>query len=282
MKTTLIAVPLLLLLGVAGAGCAGDAAPPGDATSGTTSSGASGPAAGAPAVGGELPAGRTFVSTAVTAAGKNKPLVTGTTIRLQILEPNRIMVQAGCNSAQGAARLSGDKLVVEDLSTTGVGCEQALHQQDEWITGFFRAGPTWRLSGNDLVLTGTDIEVKMVDNTVAQPAKALYGTKWTVETLVSGDVASSVPADTTAFMTFSADGKVAGSTGCNSFGGLAKVEGDKITFGDLVMTKKACDGGAGALEASVLQVLEQPVTYRIDGSKLILSAPDGSGLHLVS
>jgi heat shock protein HslJ len=270
MRTKLIAVPLLFLLGIAG--CAGDTAP---------SDGASGDRPGAPAAGDGLPAGRTFVSTGVTAAGTNKPLVTGTSIRLQILEPNRIVVQAGCNSAQGAARLSGDKLIVDDLMTTDIGCEEALHQQDEWITGFFRAGPTWRLDGNDLVLTGTDIEVKMIDNNVAQPARALVGTKWTVETLVSSGIASSVPAGTAAFLTLTADGKVTGSTGCNSFGGLATVEGNKITFGDLVMTKMACDGGAGALEASVLLVLEQPVTYRIDGAKLILDAPDGSGLHLV-
>jgi heat shock protein HslJ len=267
MRALLIAVPLLFLLGAAG--CAGDA---GDAP---------GDRPGVPASSGELPAGRTFVSTGVTAAGKDKPLVTGTTIRLQILDPNRIMVQAGCNSAQGPARLDGDKLVVEGLSTTEIGCEEALHQQDEWITGFFTGGPTWRLDGNDLVLTGAEIEVKMIDNNVAQPAKPLLGTKWTVDTLVGGGVSSSVPAGAAAFMTFADGGKVTGSTGCNSFGGTVTIDGNKITFNDLVMTKKGCDGAAGALEASVLGVLDQPLTYRIDGSKLILEAPDGSGLHLV-
>jgi heat shock protein HslJ len=280
MRATLIAVPLLLLLGAAGAagvtGCAGDRA-----TGGGAGDGSAGEQPGAPA--GALPAGRTFVSTGVTQAGTAKPLVTGTTIRLRILEGGRIAVQAGCNTAEGAARLEAGTLVVDDLATTEIGCEDALHQQDEWITGFFRGRPAWRLDGDNLVLTGKDIELKMVDNAKDQgAARPLVGTRWTVDTLVTAGASSSVPAGTAAFVTFGPDGTVTGSTGCNSFGGTATVDGHKITFGELVMTKMACDGAAGDLEAHVLRVFDQkPLTYRIEGSTLVLEAPDGEGLNLV-
>jgi heat shock protein HslJ len=273
MRTTLIAIPLLLLIGVAG--CAGDRV-----AGNSAGDGAAGERPGAPA--GALPAGRTFVSTAVTQAGTAKPLVTGTTIRLRILEGGRIAVQAGCNTAEGAARLEAGTLVVDDLATTEMGCEEALHQQDEWITGFFRGRPAWRLDGDNLVLTGRDIELTMVDNAAAQPARPLVGTRWTVDTLVTAGASSSVPAGTAAFVTFAPDGTVTGSTGCNSFGGTATVDADKITFGELVMTKMACDGAAGDLEAHVLRVFDQkPLTYRIDGTGLVLEAPDGTGLKLV-
>jgi heat shock protein HslJ len=271
MKATLIALPLLLVLGAAGvAGCAGDSA---------TGEGTGEQPGAAPA--GDLPAGRTFVSTGVTQAGAAKPLVTGTTIRLRILEGGRIAVQAGCNTSEGAARIDAGALVVDDLATTDVGCEEALHQQDEWITGFFRGRPAWKLDGENLVLTGKDIELKMVDNAADKAARPLVGTRWTVETLVSAGTSSSVPAGTAAFINFAEDGKVTGSTGCNSFGGTAKVDGNKIDFGELVMTKMACDGAAGDLEASVLRVLDQDLTYRISGGKLVLEAPDGSSLELV-
>jgi heat shock protein HslJ len=270
MKATLI-IPLMLLFGATAgvAGCAGDRA---------TGEGEGERPGAAPA--GDLPAGRTFVSTAVTQAGTAKPLVTGTSIRLRILEGGRIAVQAGCNTSEGTARLDAGALVVDDLATTDVGCEEALHQQDEWIAGFFRGRPAWKLDGNNLLLTGKDIELKMVDNAAGQAARPLTGTRWMVETLVSAGTSSSVPAGTAAFITFADDGSVTGSTGCNSFGGTAKVDGNKITFGELVMTKMACDGAAGDLEASVLRVLEQPVTYRIDGSRLILEAPDANSLEL--
>jgi len=273
MRAQLIAASILLLLGTT-AGCAGERAT-GDGAAGGTA----GERPGAPAD--ALPAGRTFVSTGVTQAGTAKQLVTGTSIRLRILDGSRIAVQAGCNTAEGSARLDAGTLVVDDLATTEMGCDEALNQQDEWITGFFRARPAWRLDGENLVLTGKDLELKMVDNETAQPARPLVGTRWMVETLVSAGASSSVPAGTAAFMTFAADGKVAGSTGCNSFGGTAKVDGNKITFGELVMTKMACEGAAGDLEASVLRVLDQPLTFRIDGTALILEAPDGNGLRLV-
>jgi len=274
MRTTLIAVPLVFLLGLAG--CAGT-------TGDGNGNGAAGEQPGAPAPADALPAGRTFVSTGVTQAGTAKPLVTGTSIRLKILEGGRISVQAGCNTATGSARLEASTLIVDDLASTAMGCEEALQQQDEWITGFFRGRPTWRLDAENLVLTGKDLELKMVDNAGTQPARPLNGTRWMVDTLITAGASSSVPADTAAFFTFNPDGKVTGNTGCNSFGGTATVEGDKITFGELVMTKMACDGAAGDLEAHVLRVLDQkPLTYRIDGTNLILDAPDGSGLRLVS
>ena len=267
----LIVVPMLLVAALTG--CAGDAARDGAA--------GEHPAAPATAVV-PLPEGRTFVSTAVTAAGQPKALVPGTTIRLQIPAPDRISVRAGCNTAMSPARIDGTRLVVEDLAFTAIGCDQALHQQDEWIGGFFKAGPTWQLTGNDLVLTSQDLELRLTDKSIAEPARPLLDTRWTLNTIVgTGGTASSVPAGVTATMTFTADGKVTGSTGCNSFGGTATVDATKITFSGVASTRRACSGAAGSLEADVLRVLDSTATFRIEGDRLILEAPDGSGLHLV-
>jgi heat shock protein HslJ len=271
MKAMLIVVPMLLVAGLTG--CAGDAA----------RDGAAGEHPAAPATAtAPLPEGRTFVSTGVTSAGQPKALVSGTTIRLRIPTADKISVQAGCNTAEGQARIEGTKLVVLDLASTAIGCDQALHAQDDWIGGFLRAGPTWQLTGNELVLTAQDMELTFTDRAVAEPARPLVGTKWTIDTIVgTGGTSSSVPAGVTATMTFTADGKVSGTTGCNTFGGTATVSGNKITFGDLASTRRACSGGAGSLEADVFRVLEAPATFRIEGDKLILEAPDGSGLRLV-
>ena len=268
MKAMLIAASMLLVAGLTG--CAGDAA----------RDGAAGEHPAAPAT---LPQGRTFVSTRVTAAGQPKPLVPGTTIRLQIPSADRISVQAGCNTAAGTARLEGDKLVVDDLAATAIGCEEALQQQDDWVHGFFKARPTWRLTGDELVLTGSDLELTFTDREVAEPARPLTDTSWTLNTVVgTGGTASSVPTGVTATITFAADGKVTGNTGCNSFGGTATVTGNQITFGDLASTRRACIGAAGSIEADVLRVLDGTATYRIEGDRLILEAADGSGLQFVA
>ncbi|GAA1032288.1 hypothetical protein GCM10009557_30320 [Virgisporangium ochraceum] len=267
MKAMLIAASMLLVASLTA--CAGDAA----------RDGAAGEHPAAPAT---LPQGRTFVSTAVTAAGQPKALVPGTTIRLRIPAADKISVQAGCNTAEGPARIEGTKLVVEDFASTAIGCEQALQQQDEWVHGFFRAGPTWELTGNDLVLKSADLELTFTDRAVAEPARPLIDTKWALNTVVgAGGTASSVPAGVSATITFAADGRVTGNTGCNAFGGTATVAGDQITFGDLASTRRACVGAAGSLEADVLRVLEGTAKYRIEGDRLILEAADGSGLQFV-
>jgi heat shock protein HslJ len=263
MKATLIVIPMLLL-----AGCAGEAAREG--------------VAGEPAAPAPLPAGRTFVSTGVTSGGQPKALVTGTTIRLSVGENNVISVQAGCNTVSGQARLDGGKLVSDELAISAIGCPANLSEQDNWIYGFFRGHPTWKLTGNDLVLTGGDLELTLIDRAVAEPDRALFDTKWKVDTVVAtGGSASSVPTGVTATMTFTRDNKVTGSTGCNSFGGSVTVTGNQITFGDLVSTRRACEGAVGSLEADLLKIVDATVTYRIEGDRLILEAPDGSGLQLV-
>jgi putative lipoprotein len=67
---------------------------------------------------------------------------------------------------------------------------------------------------------------------------------------------------------------VTGSSGCNGFGGKYIVEGDQITFSEIVSTLMACDDARMAQEAAVLAVLSDTATYTIDGSTLTLTNND--------
>jgi heat shock protein HslJ len=270
-------VPLLII-----GGCARTA---GDGSGGT---GPGAPGSGntpAPGGGTALPAGRTFIGTAVTEAGKPRPLVPGTRIEFQVFDERRIGMRAGCNSVGGDARLDGGRLRVGGLSTTEIGCDPALHAQDRWLADFVQAGPAWRLAGDELTLTHDDVEIRLTDREIAEPDLALTGTKWVVDTILTGSgtdqSASSVPAGVEAHLTFGADGSVRGSTGCNALTAQATVAGDQITVSDPVTTRMACDGPAGELERIMLTLLGQPVTYRTDADRLTLTGPDGAGLGFV-
>ncbi len=81
--------------------------------------------------GGDWPAGRRFQSTAVTEAGKDRPLVAGTRIDLSFFDDGRLSAQAGCNTIGGSGRIDGDRLVLGDgLSMTEMGCDGPRHSQD--------------------------------------------------------------------------------------------------------------------------------------------------------
>jgi heat shock protein HslJ len=88
-----------------------------------------------------------------------------------------------------------------------------------------------------------------------------------------GPAGSPTPAvsDVEAGLTFSKDGTVTGNSGCNSLGGNYKVEGEKITFDQIVSTLMACDDPRMKQEDVVHKVLTDTATYMIEGNTLTLT-----------
>lgn len=81
-------------------------------------------------------------------------------------------------------------------------------------------------------------------------------------------------AGTEAGLTFKEDGTVTGNSGCNGFGGNYTVEGDKVTFKEIVSTLMACDDPRMAQEEVVHKVLADTVSYKIEGNTLTLMNND--------
>jgi heat shock protein HslJ len=219
---------------------------------------------------------RTFLSTSL----KPQSLLPGTRIWLSFPEKGKIAAQAGCNHLFGDLTIDGDKLVVAQMGSTDMACEQARMDQDDWLTRFLTGKPTWKLDGNELTLSGGGTELKLLDRTVADPDRKLVGPKWTVTSLLDGEGASSMPSGVVAVLTFSEDGKVSGNTGCNILNGQARVAGDKVTFSAIGTTKRMCNDVAGPVETHILAVLQGEVIWRIEGDKLVLAHPSGAGLEL--
>jgi heat shock protein HslJ len=256
MRITGLAGPLLFLLSVAG--CGTDTAahePPSEP---------------------QL-AGRTFLSTDVTAAGEPHMLVPGTRVSLTFTDDGRIVATAGCNTMSGHVRVGDGVLAVDDLAMTEMGCEKARLAQDTWLADVLGAGPRWRLAGPVLTLTGGATSLVLTDREVAEPDRALADTTWTVDTLVDGQVASSVPA--TATLRFH-DTRVDIVAGCNSGSADYTATGDTIRFGVAAMTRKSCEPDIMRLEAAVLDVVRDTATVEIDADRMTLTQPSGKGLQL--
>ena len=218
--------------------------------------------------------GREFLSIAVTEGGADRPLVAGTRIRLSFRD-GQLGASAGCNLMGGAYRLEGGRLVVNAAAMTEMGCDEPRHAQDDWLFGFLGARPTVGLAGNELILQVGDTVIRLLDREVAEPDLPLVGPTWTVDSILSGDVVSSVPPGVVATIRFGPDGRFELETGCNQGGGQIAGDGSTLRFLDLVLTRRACDGPAGDMEAAVLAVLgRDPVTYQIEAQALTLSAGD--------
>lgn len=209
--------------------------------------------------------GRTFLSTKVDGPA----LVAGTVIRIAFKDGN-VSVNAGCNSFGGPYRVDGNTLVVGQIVTTEIGCQPNLMAQDQWVSGLLN-GSTIALDGNTLTLSLNGIRVTFLDRVVADPDLPLLGTRWVVDGLINGGTASSVPVGATAAITLT-DTSVNIETGCNTGGGAVTLADGSITFGDLVLTKKACLGAGAALEGAVTAVLHGTVSYRIVADSLTLQS----------
>jgi heat shock protein HslJ len=225
--------------------------------------------------------GRTFLSTAVTENGQPKQLVAGTRILVNFAaDGTKIGANAGCNHMGGDARVENGKLIVGELAQTLMGCDQGRNEQDAWVATLLTAKPTIQLSGAELVIKSATAEVRLVDRKVADPDRPLAGTLWTVESIIDGQVASSIPMRAVAHFTLNPDGAFSGNTGCNQMGGTIVVSATTLRFSGVFTTKMACEPDRMRLEQAVLDVLRDEVTYRIDADALHLSHPSGKGLVL--
>jgi heat shock protein HslJ len=120
----------------------------------------------------------------------------------------------------------------------------------------------------------------LVDREVAIPDLPLVGPAWRVESVITGDVVSSVPEPVVATLLFTADGEVFIDTGCNKGGANVEIGPDRLRFTDLVITEASCEAPFGELETPMLLVLRaDEVTYSIDADLLHLQAGE-RGLEL--
>ncbi len=263
VAAALVAVVIVVACGGAGPSVGGSAAPSPSGSGPPSRNGASpGPAL----------AGRTFLSTRVLVDDQERPLVPGTRIRITF-EDGRLSASAGCNLLGAEYRLEDGVLRIANAAVTEMGCDPPRHAQDDWLFGLLGRGPSVSFDGDELTLKADTTVIGFVDRRIAEPDLPLVGTEWRLATILSGDVASSVPAGVVAGLRFDAAGQLSVETGCNSGGGPYEIDGDELRVGDLLLTKRACLGAAGAVEAAVLAVLEADrVVFGIEGSTLRLVA----------
>lgn len=218
--------------------------------------------------------GRTFVAILITEGEADRRLVAGTELRLGF-DDGQLSVTAGCNSLSGPYTLDGEVLTVSDLAGTEMGCEPALMEQDTWIADVLSRDVTVSVEGAELTVSAADTTIFLTDREVAQPDASLVGSTWMLDSLIDGVTVSSVPVGVTATVTF-ADGTYSLSPGCNNGGGAYSFGVDStgretLRFDAPALTRKACGGDAGSVEAAVLAVFEGIVDYDIIEQSLTLT-----------
>jgi putative lipoprotein len=111
----------------------------------------------------------------------------------------------------------------------------------------------------------------------AAPAEPTPIGKWLAESIRSSGVIDNLQST----IEIAADGKVAGKGGCNSFGGKAAIEGDKIGFGSLAATQMACPPAIMDQETKFLAALNDAKRWMIDDQRGKLILFDGANKEIL-
>lgn len=251
----------ILPIAVVMVGCAGQSGPaePG------------GPATGSPSTSAD-PAGlygRTFTSKLLTEHGKPRALVPGTSIELRFTDDGRLVANAGCNTISGTVTLAGGRLDAPDLSITEMGCDPQRHEQDQRLSALLASKPSWRLDGDDLVLSSSGTELVLAE----QKALPLVGTVWKADTLIQGQVTGATPAGVAATLVFGQD-QVTVSGLCNLRTAKYRASGSTITFELGPLPSQTCAPEVMRLEHAAVALFDGEATYRIDANALTIMKGD--------
>jgi putative lipoprotein len=119
-----------------------------------------------------------------------------------------------------------------------------------------------------------------VQRVAAQPEEAAadspVGT-WLAEDILGGGVIDN--AQTT--LEIAADGRASGRGGCNSYGGTATIDGDKLSFSPVVATQMACAEALMNQEQKFFDALGRVAAFRLVPAEQKLLLLDAEGETLV-
>ncbi|MBN2530214.1 MAG: META domain-containing protein [Deltaproteobacteria bacterium] len=96
-----------------------------------------------------------FVVTGATEDGEKKTFVADTVISIQFGANGQLSAQAGCNSMFGGFALEEDILKVSAMGMTEMGCDEALHEQDDWIYTVLTSRPELTFENDVLTMETT-------------------------------------------------------------------------------------------------------------------------------
>jgi len=108
---------------------------------------------------------------------------------------------------------------------------------------------------------------------------SLAGTNWRLDSFGRSDAQDAVLEGTTITIQFGTDGRVNGSSGCNSYSGTYTADAERVSFGQMISTMRACtEPKANEQEQRYMAALRSISRFIIDQKRLTLS--DGGDVVL--
>ena len=207
-----------------------------------------------------------------TNQGQPIPIVAGSRITLKI-DGTHVGGTAACNSYGGDVQVKGTSIIIGELFQTEMACldDRLMASEAAFMAALPRATKVTR-NGDNLTLTGPELELRFA--LVAPVADAiLIGTTWILDSLISGEVASSTVGERVT-LELIGDGTLSASTGCRDVTGRYTISDGQVQVTLDPYDTIGCAAALGAQDTRILKVLSDGFGVAIDGERLTVTAGD--------
>jgi heat shock protein HslJ len=217
-----------------------------------------------------------LVST-VNAAGETVMALADSEVTAEFGPDGQMAGSAGCNRYFASYTVDGGNLTIGQAGSTMMACEPvAVMEQEAQFLAALGTAATWQVEGDTLTISNA-AGAPVATFQASEPA-SLTGGVWSATGYNNGkEAVVSLVADTTITATFTEDGQLNGSAGCNNFMTSYTLDGQNITIQPAASTRKLCPGeGIMEQEAQFLTALTTAATWSISGNELELRTADGA------
>jgi heat shock protein HslJ len=193
-----------------------------------------------------------------------------------VVEEGSLTGRSFCNTYSSAYSLDDGDLVVDGLGGTEMGCEPEIMAAESSYLAALGAGGRVSLVDGDLLLTGENatLHFRVLP---PEPTSELTGTEWVLDTLIRGEVVSSVAS--ASVLRLDSDGTFRGTTACQDLSGTWTTDGGELAFTEFVTDERDCPEELRPQDDHERTVLDDGVRLEVVEDRLTVAG--GSGLGLV-
>ncbi len=211
------------------------------------------------------------------------PVLPGTEVTAAFGPDGKVTGSAGCNHYGGDYQLNGTSLSVSSLVQTLKLCTEpeGIMEQEARFIDLLGSAAECRIENDRLVITDAAGATTLIFVEGDAPTELAGNTWWTLVSL-AGENSTPTPVldGTTVTATFSAEGSLGGSAGCNHYTASYTVDGATLTIEPIARTEMYCGEPEGLMdqEDRYLALLTDIASYRMEEGRLILADSDGADL----
>ena len=180
--------------------------------------------------------------------------------------------QMACNGFTTTFKAGAQSLALGKPATTMKACGAVEGKVDDAFLAALGQVEAWSLDGEELVLSDAKGN-ELLRFRTASPV----GT-WSATAILNADAVRSVILGTEITATFTADGKLTGSAGCNTYSSTYQADAGSISIAEPVTTRMSCPEPEGVMEQeqAFLSALALTRRYSVDGGGLSLLTAEGT------